>query len=52
VQAGSWLEPNEIPGLAHFLEHMSFLSAKDSMNRTLDVILSENGGYSNAYTTD
>jgi hypothetical protein len=31
---------------------MSFLAAKDDKNRTLDVILSDNGGFSNAFTTD
>lgn len=24
VKAGSWDEPDEWPGLAHFLEHMEF----------------------------
>lgn len=27
VKIGSFSEPNEIPGLAHFLEHMLFLCA-------------------------
>ena len=28
VNVGSWSEPNEWPGLAHFMEHMLFISSK------------------------
>ena len=28
VNVGSWSEPDEWPGLAHFLEHMLFISSK------------------------
>lgn len=33
VNAGSWVEPREIPGLAHYLEHMLFLASK-TYNKT------------------
>lgn len=53
VNTGSWLEPENINGLAHFLEHMLFL-ASEKYNETayFDSFLSLNGGFSNAYTTD
>ncbi len=52
VNAGSWLEPDRVPGLAHFLEHMEFIaSVKYPNTSSLDEILGKNGGYSNAYTT-
>jgi insulysin len=53
VNAGSWLEPYEVPGLAHFLEHMEFINSK-SYNETnyLDDFLSNNGGFSNAFTVE
>ena len=28
VQAGSWQDPDQAPGIAHFLEHMLFLGNK------------------------
>lgn len=28
VNAGSWLEPDTVPGLAHFLEHMEFIASE------------------------
>lgn len=51
VSVGSFTDPTEIPGLAHFLEHMLFLGTErfpdeDSYNN----FLAENGGSSNAYT--
>lgn len=63
VNAGSWQEPSSISGLAHFLEHMEFIGSKsfnnnnnnNSNNETssfFDKFLADNGGFSNAYTTD
>jgi insulysin len=51
VGVGSFDEP--IPGLAHFLEHMLFLgSEKYPKEDEYSTMISNNGGYSNAYTTD
>lgn len=49
---GSFCDPENLPGLAHFLEHMLFLGTKkypdeDSYHK----FLAENGGRGNAYTS-
>jgi len=51
VRIGSLFDPPEVPGLAHFCEHMLFLGtekypAEDSYNEHL----AKHGGHSNAYT--
>jgi len=51
VLRGSWDEPAEYPGLAHFLEHMLFIGTEkypevDSYQQ----FIAANGGSSNAYT--
>jgi len=44
-------DPREIPGLAHFLEHMLFLGTeKYPEENEYHKFLAENGGSSNAYT--
>jgi len=51
VQAGSWNEPNEYPGLAHLCEHMLFIgSRKYPRAEYFDDILAKGSGSSNAYT--
>lgn len=51
VQAASYDNPDEFPGLAHFCEHMLFLgNAKYPEPEGFDQFVSENGGYDNAYT--
>eukprot|EP00466_Bigelowiella_natans_P015568 jgi/Bigna1/85417/estExt_fgenesh1_pg.C_40044 len=51
INVGSFYDPNEIPGVAHFLEHMLFLGSKKFPKEgNFDAVLAENGGYSNAYT--
>jgi insulysin len=51
VNAGSWLDPKEIPGLAHFLEHMLFLGTKKfPKESSFDSFVKENGGETNAFT--
>eukprot|EP01102_Stenamoeba_stenopodia_P010549 TRINITY_DN3195_c0_g1_i1.p1 TRINITY_DN3195_c0_g1~~TRINITY_DN3195_c0_g1_i1.p1 ORF type:complete len:473 (+),score=107.38 TRINITY_DN3195_c0_g1_i1:22-1440(+) len=50
---GSFSDDDDVPGLAHFLEHMLFLGTKKYPNETsFDIFLSQHGGESNAYTDD
>ena len=51
VRTGKWNEPDSWPGLAHFMEHMIFLASENEA-QNLDNLLQNNGGYSNAYTSD
>lgn len=51
VSVGSWSNPADLPGLAHFLEHMLFLGTEkypdaDEYHRFIE----QNGGNHNAYT--
>ncbi|NDV61785.1 hypothetical protein G0Q06_04915 [Puniceicoccales bacterium CK1056] len=51
VDVGSYMDPENAQGLAHFLEHMLFLGTEkypDAGEYT--EYLTQNGGYSNAYT--
>ncbi|KAJ6645539.1 Insulin-degrading enzyme [Pseudolycoriella hygida] len=51
VEVGSMSDPNDIPGLAHFCEHMLFLGTEKYPNENAyATYLSENGGSSNAST--
>lgn len=51
VQVGSFSDPPDIPGLAHFLEHMLFLgTVKYPDEASYNAYLSSHGGSSNAYT--
>lgn len=51
VKAGSWEDPKDHPGIAHFLEHMLFLGTKKyPVESEFDRFLSENGGTFNAFT--
>jgi len=51
VHVGSFSDPNELPGLAHFCEHMSFLGTeKYPGEEEFSSYLSAHGGASNAYT--
>jgi insulysin len=51
VEAGSWEDPKEYPGMAHFLEHMLFMgtAAYPKENEYMQYI-NDNGGQPNAYT--
>ncbi|TXR54096.1 insulinase family protein [Reinekea thalattae] len=51
VFSGSWANPADIPGLAHFLEHMLFLGTeKYPVVDDYTNFIQTNGGSSNAYT--
>mmetsp|Transcript_19812 Transcript_19812/g.36722 ORF Transcript_19812/g.36722 Transcript_19812/m.36722 type:complete len:1301 (-) Transcript_19812:129-4031(-) len=51
VGVGSFSDPEDCLGLAHFLEHMLFMgSEKYPKENEFDAFLAKNGGESNAYT--
>lgn len=53
VGVGSWNEPLQYPGLAHFLEHMLFMGTKKYPDEeSFDQFIRGHGGSSNAYTQD
>ena len=53
VKVGSWEDPSDQPGLAHFLEHMLFLGTlKYPKESEYEKFISEHGGQANAFTTD
>ena len=53
VRVGHFSDPDDIPGLAHFCEHMLFLGTKKFPNEgELENFLTSNAGQSNAFTGD
>src|SRR5690606_26451253 len=51
VGVGSYQNPREFPGLAHYLEHMLFLGTENYPEpNNLQKYLEENGGFANAFT--
>lgn len=51
VNIGSWQDPIEYPGTAHFLEHMLFLGTKKyPVEDEFMSFISQGGGQTNAYT--
>ena len=52
VNVGSMSDPEEMPGLAHFLEHMLFLGTERyPVENEYSSFLNSHGGFSNAYTS-
>lgn len=53
VSVGSWSNPADVPGLAHFLEHMLFLGTEKYPDADeYHEFIEQNGGNNNAYTAD
>jgi len=53
VGAGSAADPDDVPGLAHFCEHLLFMgSEKYPDENVYSEQISRGGGYTNAYTSD
>jgi insulysin len=51
VHVGACSDPDDVPGLAHFCEHMLFLGTeKYPVEDSFETFLSSNGGQSNAFT--
>ncbi len=51
VGAGSFSDPAELPGLAHFVEHMVFMGSKKYPDENgFDNFIHNCGGYDNAHT--
>ncbi|KAL3668320.1 hypothetical protein V7S43_006412 [Phytophthora oleae] len=51
VGVGSFAEPEALPGLAHYLEHMLFMGSKKYPDENeFEAFLSAHGGYSNGAT--
>jgi len=51
VYMGSFSDPEDIPGLAHFLEHMVFMGSKKfPEENSFESFIAKHGGYDNAST--
>ena len=51
VNIGSYMDPKDSQGLAHFLEHMLFLGSKKYSNEEYyQINVKKYGGHSNAWT--
>ena len=52
VEAGSWHNPEQMPGLAHFVEHLLFMgTAKYPQETDFSRYIGERGGEYNAFTS-
>lgn len=52
IHVGSWSDPEEFPGMAHFLEHMLFMGTQTYPDeKAFAQYISDHGGLTNAYTS-
>lgn len=52
INIGSSSDPDDIPGMAHFVEHMLFMGSKKYPEENYyDTFITNNGGSTNAFTT-
>jgi insulysin len=53
VEVGTWQDPDEYPGMAHFCEHMLFMGTEKYPDEAeYHTFIEEHGGSHNAYTTN
>ena len=53
VKVGSWSDPKDTPGLAHYFEHLLFMgTAKYPEENDFRKYILTNGGKCNAFTSD
>eukprot|EP01083_Nonionella_stella_P079458 218055_1 len=53
VAAGGFCDPKDVPGVAHFCEHMIFMGTEKYPEEDfIDKFVSQHGGSTNAYTAD
>lgn len=51
VGCGSFSDPDQLPGLAHFVEHMVFMGSEPyPQENAFDLFITSSGGTNNAYT--
>lgn len=52
VEAGSWEDPEEYPGMAHFVEHLLFMGTETYPKESeYSQFIKDHGGLENAFTT-
>lgn len=52
VETGSWEDPKEYPGMAHFVEHLLFMGTKAYPKESeYSQFIKDNGGLENAFTS-
>ena len=50
VGSGSWCDPAEYPGMAHFCEHMLFMGTEKYPDNEFSSVVSNFQGHTNAFT--
>lgn len=53
IEVGSWEDPTDVPGMAHFVEHLLFLGTEEYPDESeFDRFVGDHGGETNAHTGD